>query len=719
MPKPKQSNRPFEAALKKGSSDLRSKGHDKKRHRRPIVAGDLLCMTGVADPQVTPAGDEVVFVRKVIGDRNRSESSLWRVATDGKSPPRPLTTGLRDTQPRIGPDGHTIAFVRGADDKPSQIAIIDRLGGEGRAITRFGEGTIKLLSWSPDGSMLAVSFRPCEPDRTRAATRARELSGASEPPRVLEHRWCKLDGDGWFGETRFAIHLVDARNGRDRMVYGDDQMGVMDVAWSPDSARLAITTNRAPDALFKPWKSEIVLYDLASERIISVPGLPIGPKGSVAWSPDGSRLAWAGRTGRDGIYSTENLELWTCAAPVAASSSGRKRRSVALPARGEPRSLTHGHDLCLAAATLSDCADSTFEASIRWSDDSSSVLARIGRHGSGHLIAVDLDGSAPRFLTEAGGEFSLGNLSGDGTLLAATRTDPVTLPEVGVLRIGRKSAAWQPLTSFNARLLDELELSKPTEHWITAEDGARVHLWVMEPPAGAPTTKGGRRPAVLEIHGGPHAQYGNVFFHEFQLLAAQGYVVVYSNPRGSKGYGRDHCAAIRGNWGDRDWVDIQAVTRFMEGLRGVDPKRMGIMGGSYGGYMTNWAIAHTKVFRAAITDRCVSNLLSMGGNSDFVQVPDEYWPGANFDRPERLWDRSPIAHFKGVSTPTLIIHSEGDLRCNIEQSEEIHSALALQGVPCRFVRYPVTTSHGMSRNGPADLRVHRLDEIVAWWKRWL
>ena len=626
-------------------------------------------------PNWAPDGKQLTFV----SDRD-GNLEIYVMSADGSNQHRLTHNTVYDAGPTWSPDGQWIAY-KSFEDNDFHIYLLKPDGSAQKLLTA-GANNDWRMSWSPDETHLAFSS-------------FRDNNG--------EIYLIKADGTGL---TRLTNEPTEDN----------------DVAWSPDSARLAITTNRAPDALFKPWKSEIVLYDLASERITSVPGLPIGPKGSVAWSPDGSRLAWAGRTGRDGIYSTENLELWTCAAPVAASSSGKKRRSVALPARGEPRSLTHGHDLCLAAATLSDCADSTFEASIRWSADSNSVLARIGRHGSGHLIAVDLDGSAPRFLTEAGGEFSIGNLSGDGTLLAATRTDPVTLPEVGVLhigRIGRKSAAWQPLSSFNARLLDELELSKPTEHWITAEDGARVHLWVMEPPAGAPTTKGGRRPAILEIHGGPHAQYGNVFFHEFQLLAAQGYVVVYSNPRGSKGYGRDHCAAIRGNWGDRDWVDIQAVTRFMENLRGVDPKRMGIMGGSYGGYMTNWAIAHTKVFRAAITDRCVSNLLSMGGNSDFVQVPDEYWPGANYDRPERLWDRSPIAHFKGVSTPTLIIHSEGDLRCNIEQSEEIHSALALQGVPCRFVRYPVTTSHGMSRNGPADLRVHRLDEIVAGWNRWL
>jgi dipeptidyl aminopeptidase/acylaminoacyl peptidase len=151
----------------------------------------------------------------------------------------------------------------------------------------------------------------------------------------------------------------------------------------------------------------------------------------------------------------------------------------------------------------------------------------------------------------------------------------------------------------------------------------------------------------------------------------------------------------------------------------VDARRMGVMGGSYGGYMTNWVIGHTRAFRAAITDRCVSNLVSMSGSSDYPTIPDLYWPGNSWDRPEVLWNSSPLKHLGHARTPTLIIHSEGDLRCNVEQAEQVHAVLTLQGVPVRFVRYPRETSHGMSRGGPLDLRLHRLGEIMAWWRKWL
>jgi dipeptidyl aminopeptidase/acylaminoacyl peptidase len=276
--------------------------------------------------------------------------------------------------------------------------------------------------------------------------------------------------------------------------------------------------------------------------------------------------------------------------------------------------------------------------------------------------------------------------------------------------------ATKVLTRFNTALMQQLEISAPEAHWIESADGTKAHVWVIK-PLGFKT--GRKYPTVLEIHGGPHAQYGETFFHEFQVLAAAGYVVVYSNPRGSKGYGDAHCTAIKGNWGQADWRDVQAVIGFMKSLPYVDTGRLGVMGGSYGGYMTNWAISHTDEFAAAITDRCVSNLVSMVGSSDLPLVPGEYWDGNSWDNTEAIWQQSPLKHFGNVKTPTLIIHSEGDLRCNVEQAEQVFVALKLRKVPTRFVRYPSSTSHGLSRSGPPDLRVHRLRQILAWWKKYL
>ncbi|MGH7127406.1 MAG: alpha/beta hydrolase family protein, partial [Planctomycetaceae bacterium] len=184
-------------------------------------------------------------------------------------------------------------------------------------------------------------------------------------------------------------------------------------------------------------------------------------------------------------------------------------------------------------------------------------------------------------------------------------------------------------------------------------------------------------------------------------------------------YGEQHCASIRGCWGATDWEDVQAVVQYMKTEPYIDRQRMGIMGGSYGGYLTNWAIGHTDDFAAAITDRCVANLVSMVGSSDLPLVPGEYWEGNSWDNTKELWNQSPLKYFGNVKTPTLIIHSEGDLRCNVEQAEQVFAALKLRGIPTRFVRYPASTSHGMSRGGPPDLRIHRLNEILDWWRKHL
>ena len=270
--------------------------------------------------------------------------------------------------------------------------------------------------------------------------------------------------------------------------------------------------------------------------------------------------------------------------------------------------------------------------------------------------------------------------------------------------------------NLNGAWAAEIDIQTPEELKLRSSHGSELQAWMIKPRG---FTDRQSHPAVIEVHGGPMCMYTDAFFFEMQLLAAAGYAVFLSNPRGSTGYGEQYCRAIMGDWGDKDWDDVKALTEFAMDQSWVDSDRVSIVGGSYGAFMVNWAISHSNAYYRAITDRCVSNLLSKFGNSDYLFIPDGNWPGTAFDNWEKLWDCSPIKHFKGVTTPTLIIHSEGDLRCNIEQSEQVFSALQVRGVDSRFVRYPVTTSHGMSRGGPPDLRLHRLGEIVTWWQKHL
>lgn len=668
--------------------------------RRPATPEDLLKFVLVGDPQVSPDGKRVVFVRKHTGDKNNTLSDLWAVESDGGRP-RSFTSGGKDSFPRWSPDGERIAFLSGRDEDQTQIWTIAADGGEASVLTSFPEGDIGSFRWSPDGSKLAVLYRQRDPEWTAAAKKSREEKGLSDPPRILKEWYWREDGDGAFGGDRYKLFVVDAETGTHRLLYDKDRLGWLSFDWSPNSKEIAVLTNTHRRALVHPTASTLVRIQVTNRKVRPVKGVPPGIKDGVAWSPDGTRLAFAGTPGTRDAWGAENIELMT----VDLKSGTLKR-------------LTKKTDTCLQAHAISDVAEVSFNASFQWTPDSRRLLCTAGWHGESHLLSVDARRGGVTSLTKGPAIFSMGNLSADGRSIALTKSTSTSPPEIYRGRLANLLCETKHLTTFNKALMRQLDLSRPKSTWVTSADGWKVQCWVLSPP---PSAKGRRRkkPAILQVHGGPHAQYGVGYFHEMQVLAGAGYTVFYSNPRGSKGYGRDHTAAIVGAWGDKDWQDVQAVIDMMSSHPEVDSSRMGVMGGSYGGYMTNWAIGHTNVFAGAITDRCVSNLVSLLGSGDIAEPPDDYWPGNTWDRTSGLWEQSPLRYMGKCKTPTLIIHSEGDLRCNIEQGDQVFTALQQRGVPVQFVRYPPSTSHGMSRAGPPDLRIHRLHQILGWWKRWL
>jgi len=671
-----------------------------RARRRPIAAEDLLCLVGVGDAQMSPDGRSVLFVRKVVGKKNAYEAGVWVADADGRRAPRALSAGPKDAMPRWSPDGTRVAFVRMDAKLPPRIMVAAAKGGTARELVAMPHGAVRDFSWSPCGRRMAFAFRPTAEDRTPDAAKAREAGGLSTPPWVIDDVWYRLDGDGYFGGQRFALWVLDVDRGTVECVFDRDRLGTFAYDWSPDGSALAVTANVHPRASWNPSESELFVVSLGArgKHVVSrVPGVGKGPKSCPRWSPDGLRVAFVGRAGKDAMYGTRNVDLFV-------HDFASKRTAC----------LTEGSDLCMMAATLSDSGEPAFDAQVRWFPDGTAIFFRAGWHGSGMIASVPAHGGPVVLHTEPGAEHVLGTFSADGWRLACVRSTPTQPGEVHVLEVERSVFAARRVTAFNDALVGELDLVEPRERWVTAKDGHRVQCWSMRPRKAR-----GKVPAVLEIHGGPHAQYGLTFFHEFQLLCAQGYEVWFPNPRGSKGYGERHTAAIRGAWGTKDWMDVQAVAAAMRRDPGIRRDRIGIMGGSYGGYMTNWAVAHDHGFRAAITDRCVSNMVSMAGNSDLVDFPGQEWKGGPFTDPSALWKASPLAHFAKVRTPMLIIHSEGDLRCNVEQGEQVHAALCTLGVPNRFVRYPRETSHGMSRMGPPDLRIHRLREITAWWAKWM
>lgn len=670
--------------------------------KRPIVAEDLLRIQFLGDPRMHPEGTQILFSKRHIDkEKNKYVGNLFSVDLDGKV--TQWTQGESGAgSGRWSPTGDRIAFVSGREGKQPQIFVIPTSGGEAAKMTSLPEGSIGEMKWSPDGKSIAFTFRPTQEDWTQAAAKKREETGASLPARTIDTLWYRLDGDGYFDNQRYAIHVVDVASGESRKVYEGCPAGWYSFDWSPDSKELAVTHTVNKNIFADPPNDQVFRVAVADGQAWMLEGLPKGEKTNIKWSPDGTSLAYLGDDSESDPWNVHNTKLFVV------SADG-----------GAPKCLSREDDYCLSVMGLSDTRDSYSFALLEWSPDSKAIYVSVGWHGETQLGFVEVDKGRVELLTSGKHTVLAGDLSRDGEKVACLYGDATHLEEVGVIDLAEVDHSPRVLTTFNKAFTDEIAVMEPEEVWLESEGGTSVQAWVIK-PVGYLEPK--RYPAVLEIHGGPHAQYGWAFFHEFQLLAANGYVVVYSNPRGSKGYGEDFCKAIRGNWGGPDWEDIQTVVRWMQHQPYIHPGLIGVMGGSYGGYMTNWAVGHSDAFKAAITDRCVSNLVSMGGNSDFPINKDGYWAGAPFGDLETiatLWKQSPIAYFDKVETPMFIIHSEGDLRCNVEQAEQVFSALQVRGIESRFVRYPSTTSHGLSRGGPPDLRLHRLGEIVAWWERHL
>ncbi len=660
--------------------------------KRRIRREDLARLRIPESPAVSPDGRYCAFVvRQMDLEKNRYLSHLYLVDLESGAL-RQLTFGeVKDAHPVWHPDGRTLAFVRApADDGKAQIYVMRVDGGEARALTDFPEGGITDFRWSPDGRQLGVLFLPKHPDWTKEAMEKRKKEGRSNPPRVIRRVYYRLDGVG-FLDSFMHLYLVDGETGRIRQrTRGNFHVQAFD--WSPDGRQIAILANR--DRLWEErfWAVDIWLLEPEGGKMQKL-GTPPGRKMGLAWSPDGRYLAYVGTLDKEDPWSPRNARLWLWDLQ-----------------QGEAR------DLCpevfpayVGNVTLSDTREAFHGAPpLHWDAKSKNIYTHLSEKGSCYLAVFRREGGYETPVTGSHDVYAVSH-AGERTVVAlSTATQP---GELYLVRDG----GYQRLTELHDDFQKEVVLSDPEEVWIRADDGVEIQAWILRPPD---LRKGKKYPGLLYIHGGPHAQYGNTFFHEFQYLAAEGWVLLYGNPRGSMGREEEFARAIRGAWGGRDYADVLHLADYLASLPEVDEKRIAIAGGSYGGYMVNWAIGHTDRFACAITDRSVVNLHSFAGTTDFPFIPDGYWKGNAWDSPEHLWKQSPLRYAANIRTPLLIIHSEGDLRCPIGQAEELFAALKRLHREVVFVRYPLETSHGLSRTGPPDLRLDRLQRIRDWLAQW-
>lgn len=367
--------------------------------------------------------------------------------------------------------------------------------------------------------------------------------------------------------------------------------------------------------------------------------------------------------------------------------------------------------------TNSDVGDEHLMPAPAWSSDGKTLYVLASRRGASRVYAIPTSGSGPEPTTLTPGNVHVRDMSSDrsGKTLALLIGGPTRPQEVFVRSIDQ-NAEVQRVTAVNDVLFETLELSEPEYLPYTGFEGWPIDGWILKPPHFDPTKK---YPLVLEIHGGPHTQYGYGFFHEMHVLAARGYVVLYTNPRGSCGYGYDFANAVRGAWGEKDSLDIMlGVDKLIE--QGyIDTQRLAVTGGSYGGFMTNWLIGHSDRFHVAITDRCVTNMASMFGSSDIGwDLASDNLETTPWEHLDRYMHMSPLHYVQQMHTPLLIIHSEQDLRCNIEQAEQLFAALKWMGRDVKFVRFE-GQSHGLSRGGHPHSRLERLRHITNWFEQYL
>lgn len=660
--------------------------------KRRITAEDLYEFQVVSEPQISPDGQHVIFcVQRVEQKTEKKYTNLWLVPSDGSQPPRQFTYGKQnDTHPRWSPDGTQIAFLSNRlDEKQAQIFLIPLHGGEARPLTDM-TGSFASFAWSPDGAQLVCQFR-----KKDAEAIAREKDEQKKKLGIVARHITsvdyRFDGAGYRPQEKWHIWTVDAQSGTGKQLT-DGEFDETEPTWSPDGRSILFISNRHPRADFELDATELYTIPATGGEMQPVPA-DYGRKNAPSYSPDGQWIAYLGRPQKGKWYQNAYLYL--------------------VPAGGgAARNVTAALDLHLSSVTNGDVNDPAASKPV-WANDSQALFSVATLRGDQPLLRLTLDGKAATLAGDGViGGFSF---SADQQMVAYVKQDLYDPGQIWVQDV--RSGQARPLTQFNADLLAQLDLGRVEAVQFTTPDGARLDGWITYPPGFDPSK---RYPSILEIHGGPQTQYGRTFMHEFFYLAAHDYVVYWCNPRGSQGYGEAFAGAIYGRWGTVDYDDIMAWADYMAAQPTIDPARMGVTGGSYGGYMTTLIIGKTDRFQAAVAQRAVTNVISFYGSSD-LNWGAEYLMGVEappWEALEAYWAMSPMKYVGNAKTPTLLIHSEQDLRCDKEQSEQVFVALRRQNVDAELVLFP-EESHGLSRNGRTDRRIARLHHILRWFERYL
>jgi dipeptidyl aminopeptidase/acylaminoacyl peptidase len=651
---------------------------------RGVTPEDYFAFEFISDPNISPDGKLVAYVvTKIDRAQNRRNSAIWMAATDGSRPPWQFTTAPQSSSsPRWSPDGKTIAFLSSrpaetgsataGEQARAQIYLLSMSGGEAKRLTNLKNG-VNQFRWSPDGSRLVVVGRIGPSDSRTGDSRDRS------DVRHYKNTSYKFNDTGWFDDRRTHFWVVEVKTGDAKQITTGDDWNDSDPQWSPDGTRIAFVSNRTGREFDENRNTDVWVINADGT------GAPIKisdhdeSDNQPRWSPDGKWIAFTGE-----VHERDHPKIWLA------------------PATGGTASTQAANGLDLIPGQL------------EWSDDGKSLYFETGVKGELQLFRLDVPSkslvqvtSGPRAVRNV--DFNFG-----ARKMVYLANDFKHLDDLYVADLNGRNE--RKLTNLNEALWKQLHLADVERFSYKSADNWDIDGFFVKPVG---WQEGKKYPLVLSIHGGPAGQYGVDWYHEFQVYAAKGYAVLFTNPRGSTGYGQKFERGIVNEWGGKDYLDIMnGLDAALRKYPWIDQDRMGVTGGSYGGFMTNWIVGHTDRFKAAVTLRSLSNFISDDGTRDGAYGHSADFGGDIFQKMDLYWDRSPLKYANRVKTPTLILHSDNDYRVPIEQGEQWFRALKHFGVTTEIVFFP-RENHNLTRTGEPKHLVESLNWQLYWFDRFL
>lgn len=694
--------------------------------KRAITEKDLFDFTWIANPQLSPDGSRVAFTRVTVdAKRTGYETSIWTVAASGGAQPIRMTNGKHDAQARWSPDGKYLAFIRAGEKdetgkpQPPQLAVLSLQGGEAWTITNLPKGAANPL-WSPDGKHIAFlssttpediqkqQSKQTKPDasegqKNTAVPKKVEPESEHESDVHLITRAYYQDNDEGFLDPKRHQHIwsvsvpttSDEETKPQQLTSGDYDEG--EPVWSRDGARIYFLTTRIEEPYYELPTTDLYWVAAGGGEVQKLTTVAMGV-GDLALSPDGRRVAFHGSVAEP-VRSYSEPDLWVMdVAPNA-----------------KPRNLTTDYDFDMGSGVFGDNAAPRGGngSTLHWTADGRSLIDVVAKDGRSFLVHVDAQTGAVSEVTHGDQSVPDFTVTPDGQKVVALISTPVMIGDLFAISDG---GAEQRITDVNQSLWSKLNLTPPEEINYTSFDGKKIQGWIQKPPDFDPHKK---YPLILDIHGGPHGAYGWVFDHEFQWMAAKGYVVFYPNPRGSTSYGQEFANIIQYHYPGDDYRDLMVGVDELVKRGLVDEKKLGVTGGSGGGVLTNWTVTHTDRFAAAVSQRDISDWATWWYTADITMFQPEWFKAPPFRDPQDYANRSAITFVDKIHTPILFVLGLADSRTPPEAGgEQLFRALKFLKRPTAMVMFPRET-HELSRSGEPWHRIERLDHIVGWFDKWM